>query len=92
MIRELIETISENDKKELIKIYERISSLEELIIDVSKEKEEGLYSQIYNDLEKSNASINEWWTNIAHKYNLKFDEKGKWELNFETNEVFLIIS
>lgn len=89
MIREFIGTISEDDKKELIKIYERKNSLEELVIEISEE--EKMYSQIRTDLEITSVTINEWWAKIAFKYNLKFDEKGQWELNFETNEVFLRI-
>ncbi len=31
-----------------------------------------------------------WWTQMSQKYQWKSSENGHWEINFDTNEIYLI--
>lgn len=45
-----------------------------------------------NDIFHTKLLQDKWWREMKTKYNFKFYENGKWMVNFDTNEVFLIIN
>ncbi|KAA5806825.1 hypothetical protein BFT35_13075 [Thermoanaerobacterium thermosaccharolyticum] len=97
MYKEKIGYVSEQEKYYILELEERLSALKELIIVLndqflSEEKNNNLYEKIMNDIFHTKLLQDKWWREMKTKYNFKFYENGKWMVNFDTNEVFLIIN
>lgn len=97
MIREKVGAVTEQEKDEVMELCERKNALKELLVMLENnlldfELTSQLYNKIIADLQKSSLSINQWWKQKSQKYKWKSEEKGEWTINFNTNEIFLIIS
>lgn len=66
-------------KKEL----ERLSSL-------IQSSDEALLARYASDLQKCENEYNVWWLNISQKYRLKEMPGCKWQIDFQTNIVYLL--
>lgn len=77
--------LSEEEKNEILNLYERKVALENLSKIVEPENEK-LYNKFISDYGKTVTEFQNWWTKTSKKY----DWEGKsWHINFDTNEVIL---
>jgi CXXX repeat modification system protein len=94
MNKENVGSVSETEKDQMLKLYERKLALEELLLSLNsgllneKQKDE-VYEKVIIDLSKTNVNYQTWWNEKSKLYNWKLEENGVWSLEFETNEVFL---
>jgi CXXX repeat modification system protein len=87
--------VSESEKIEIQKLYERKLALKELIssldtnllIDVQRDE---LYEKVIQDIGRTNYSFEMWWKEKGMKYNWESAENGRWTINFDTDEIFLV--
>lgn len=82
--------VSVTEKDEILSLYERRNGLTELakIIDVNNQ---ALYDKLVNDLGSTQVKFQQWWDNMASQYNWETVADGKWEIDFETCEIYLVI-
>ena len=43
------------------------------------------------DLGETDAKYQDWWDRMAMKYQWESAQNGKWKINFETCEIYLIV-
>jgi CXXX repeat modification system protein len=91
--KELVGKITDEEKNEIKGFFYRKKSLEELFsilltsnIDV-KNKE--IYDRMMEDYVSVTQKFEDWWKIKAVLYNWKNVPGGNWDINFDTNEIFL---
>ncbi len=88
--KKLVGQVSEEEKKEIQSLFERRNGLNELAKIVTAANEE-LYEKLVKDLGETGTRFQQWWDSMAQKYRWESAENGNWEINFESNEIFLVI-
>ena len=88
--RKLVGQVTEEEKKEIQSLFERRNGLNELAKIVTAANEE-LYEKLVKDLGETGTRFQQWWDSMAQKYRWESTENGNWEINFESNEIFLVI-
>ena len=88
MPKEKVGIVTENEKKEIQSLFDRRSALQELIKTCNGNDE--LYEKILKDLSKTQKMFSEWWSKTASIYNWKSYDRGSWEIDFRTNEIYLV--
>ena len=88
--RKLVGQVTEEEKKEILSLFERRNGLNELAKSVTAANEE-LYEKLVKDLGETGTRFQQWWDSMAQKYRWESAENGNWEINFESNEIFLVI-
>lgn len=88
--RKLVGQVTEEEKKEIQSLFERRNGLNELAKIVTAADEE-LYEKLVKDLGETGTRFQQWWDSMAQKYRWESAENGNWEINFESNEIFLVI-
>jgi len=90
----LVGKVSEEEKIELSSLFERLNGIRELIqtYDIEELTKDGdaLYEKLVLDTGKTRAKFQQWWDEKAKKYNWEKTDTGKWQINFETNEIYLV--
>lgn len=88
--KKLVGQVTEEEKKEIQSLFERRNGLNELAKIVTAANEE-LYEKLVKDLGETGTRFQQWWDSMAQKYRWESAENGNWEINFESNEIFLVI-
>lgn len=94
--------VSEKEKYEVLMLFERGLSIEELKLQlkdisyermikfgVSEEEKNRLMILLDNDMIASNNLYSEWWREKSQAYGWKSNNNGYWSIDFKSNEVFL---
>jgi|GEM_PF-4400466 len=85
-------TITEEEKREMLLLEERIDALNELYMgfdNLNIEDTETLLERMRKKADDTELAISKWWKAIEEKYNLENSPKGRWTLNYDNNEVYL---
>lgn len=95
MNKEKVGIVTELEKEEIKKLYDRKNALNELIPALNSDllsqiQKDELYEKVITDIGNTTSSFQFWWNDKASKYNWKSVESGNWNIDFETNEIFLI--
>ena len=95
MNKENVGSVTDEEKDEIQRLFERKLALNELIPTLnsnvmSKDQKDELYEKAITDLGKTNAMFQKWWNDMALKYRWKAIENGNWSIDFETNEIFIV--
>jgi CXXX repeat modification system protein len=86
-MKKKIGTVTEDEKKEILSLFERKNGLAELAKIVKDD--DTLYEKMVKDMGATSTRFQQWWDNMATKYRWESTEGGNWEIDFETNEIFL---
>jgi CXXX repeat modification system protein len=94
MNMEKVGVLTENEKNEILGLFQRRAALNELMLTLrnqpmSENHNDALYEKLVNDLGKTMHSYDNWFGKASKLYNWKSSDNGHWSINFETNEVFL---
>lgn len=81
--------VTEEEKLEIKSIFDRRNGLSELAKVVTDENN-SLYEKLILDMGKTSSQFQLWWKSMSEKYHWKKDHDGQWEINFDTNEIYLI--
>lgn len=94
MSYEFVGTVNEEEKEEIKMLYERKLALNDLIKLLSnqpiEEMNKSMYERLINDNGSTLRAFQTWWGSKSKKYKWKSVENGQWQINFETNEIFLV--
>lgn len=81
--------VSEDEKKEILKLNERKNSLVELKIVLDEEnsaQNQSLKQNVRNDINEVFANMDRWWYEIIKKYNM--DEGKSYYIKFDKNCIY----
>lgn len=89
MSKKSIGHVTEQEKNAIQKLHERRNGLNELAKILSADNVE-LYERLVQDLGETSTKFQQWWDDMSAKYQWESVEDGNWEINFKTNEIFLV--
>lgn len=89
MERKQVGQVTEEEKKEIQALFERRNGLNELARIVTADNEE-LYEKLVKDMGETGTRFQTWWDRMAEKYQWESRPDGHWEINFATNEIYLV--
>lgn len=87
-MKKLVGKVTEDEKKEIQSLFERKNALNELAKILTADNEI-LYEKLVQDIGETSSKFQGWWDRMAQQYNWERAENGLWEINFDTNEIFL---
>ncbi len=70
-------------------LFERRNGLAELAKILPAENNE-LYEKLIKDISVTAANFQQWWDTTSTRYGWESDENGNWEINFQTNKIYLV--
>ncbi|ADV42661.1 CXXX repeat peptide modification system protein [Bacteroides helcogenes] len=88
-MKKLVGTVTEEEKIEIQTLFERRNGLNELAKIVTIDNE-ALYEKLVKDLGETGRKFQNWWDCMANQYQWEKSENGSWEINFSTNEIYLV--
>lgn len=89
MTKKLVGQVTPEEKIEIQTLFERRNGLNELAMILTAENE-ALYEKLVKDLGETGTKFQNWWDRMGEKYHWESAENGNWEINFESNEIFLV--
>ncbi len=89
MNKKVVGHVTEEEKNAIQRLYERRNGLNELAKILSVDNVE-LYERLVKDLGETGTKFQQWWDDMATKYQWEAAENGNWEINFQTNEIVLV--
>ncbi len=89
MAKKLVGQVTPAERDEIQYLFERRNGLNELAKILTVDNKE-LYERLVTDIGTTGTKFQNWWDSMSQKYNWESSPHGKWEINFETCEIFLI--
>lgn len=89
-MKKLVGKVTIEEKIEIQHLFERKNGLNELAKILTADNTE-LYEKMIKDMGETNNKYHGWWNRMSAKYKWESAENGNWEINFETNEIFLVV-
>lgn len=87
-MKKIIGRVTEEEKNEIQTLFERRNGLSELTHILTVDND-ALYEKLVKDLGETGAKFQHWWRLMSEKYNWESVNDGKWEIDFETCEIYL---
>ena len=94
MESKLIGKVNEEEKNEIMVIYERRLGIEELMYTfksnlLSEEESEKLLSKMSLEAGKGKIDSERWWQRMFQKYGWEAEEGRNWRIDFDTCDIYL---
>lgn len=89
MEKKKVGIVTEEERDEIQKLFKRHSGLTDLAKIITADNVE-LYEKVVNDLGETNTTFQDWWNKKGEKYQWESAENGRWQINFETCEIYLV--
>ena len=81
--------VTPEEKNEIQQLFERRNGLNELAKILNADNTE-LYEKLVKDMGETGTKFQGWWDRMSQKYQWESAQNGSWEINFETNEIYLV--
>ena len=88
MNRKIVGKVTEEEKREIQRLYERKNGLKELAALLTPENPE-LYEKLVADIGNTHSRFQSWWNTMSNKYQWESIEGGNWEIDFDTCTIYL---
>ena len=88
-MKKVVGQVSELEKREIQILFERRNGLNELAKILTADNTE-LYERLIKDLGETSIKFQKWWNQMSEKYQWESIDGGKWEIDFDTCEIYLI--
>lgn len=88
-MKKSIGKVTEDEKNEVMALFERRNGLNELAKILTIENDE-LYEKLVKDMGETGIRFQDWWNRMSQKYNWESAEGGNWEINFDNCEIYLV--
>lgn len=82
--------VTEEERDEIQKLFERRNGLNELAKILTPDSEE-LYEKLVKDMGETTTNFQNWWDRMSEQYAWESLPDSNWEINFETCKIFLNI-
>lgn len=89
MTKSKVGSVTPEERDEIQILFRRHVGLVELAKIITADNVE-LYEKVVNDLGETNTTFQNWWNSKGEKYKWESAENGRWQINFETCEIFLV--
>lgn len=89
-MKKIVGQVTEEEKDEIKALFERRNGLNELAKVLSVENKD-LYEKLVRDMGETSIKFQNWWDRMALKYQWESANDANWEINFETNEINLVL-
>lgn len=89
MNKKIVGRVTDSEKSQIQALFERRNGLNELAKILSPDNI-NLYERLVADLGETTTKFQQWWDDMSVKYQWEASEDGNWEINFQTNEIFLV--
>lgn len=89
MTKKVVGKVTDLEKQEIQTLFERRNGLNELAKIISLDNQE-LYDRFVKDLGETSTRFQQWWNDMSVKYSWENNEAGNWEIDFKTNEIYLV--
>lgn len=90
MTKKIVGQVTIEEKNEIQRLFERRNGLAELAKVLTPDKGE-LYERMVEDMGQTASRFQRWWDEKSAKYGWESADGGSWEIDFRTNEIFLVI-
>lgn len=87
-MKKLVGKVTEQEKNEIQLLFERRNGLNELAKILSTDND-ALYEKLVKDMGETGTKFQNWWDTMSKKYQWESKDNGRWEINFETCEIYL---
>lgn len=87
-MQKLVGKVIEEEKNEIQSLFERKNGLIELSKILTIDNTE-LYEKLVKDMGETSLKFQQWWDEMAKKYNWEGKENGSWSIDFNTCEIYL---
>lgn len=88
-MKKLVGKVTIEEKDEIVVLFERRNGLNELAKILTPDNVE-LYNRLVRDMGETGTKFQNWWDTMSQKYQWEKTINGRWQINFETCEVYLI--
>ena len=88
VIRKKVGQVTPEERNEIQMLFERRNGLNELAKILTSDNAE-LYEKLVKDMGETSTKFQSWWNRMSQQYHWESTEDGKWEINFDTCEIFL---
>lgn len=92
-MKKLLGKVTNEEKEQVMAISRRRSALHELFATLGNEAatpNDALYERIVADIGETNQKLKDWWSATAKAHDWSFSEKDIWQVEYESNELYLI--
>ena len=89
MTKKLVGQVTPEERDEILSLFERRNGLNELASILTPDKPE-LFEKLVKDMGETSTKFQNWWNQMAEKYQWESAENGNWEINFNTCEILLV--
>lgn len=83
--------MTEEEKDEIQMLFERRNGLNELAKVITSDNE-ALYEKIVKDMGETSTKFQNWWKRMSEHYQWEGSDKGNWEIDFQTNNIYLVLA
>lgn len=88
-MKKLVGQVTEAERDEIQRLFERRNGLNELARILTADNTE-LYERLVKDLGETGTKFQNWWDTMVAKYNWESTPNGNWEINFDSCEIYLV--
>lgn len=88
-MKKLVGEVTFQEKEEIQALFERKNALAELAKIITADND-ALYEKLVKDIGTTGRKFQQWWDDKALAYNWEKTPAGRWKIDFDTNEIFLI--
>lgn len=89
-MRKEIGRVTEEERDELQRLFERRNGLNELAAVLTADNTE-LYERLVSDIGLTSMRFQQWWDTMSVRYRWESDERGRWEIDFQICKIYLVI-
>lgn len=89
-MKKVIGRVTPGERDEIQTLFERRNGLNELARILTVDNPD-LYEKLVKDMGETGTRFQNWWDSAAARYNWETDDRGHWEIDFETCDIFLVI-
>lgn len=80
--------VTPEEKLQIQRLHERKNGLTELAKSLTADNSE-LYEKVVEDMGHTITKFQQWWNEMAEKYQWESSPNGHWEINFNNGEIYL---
>jgi CXXX repeat modification system protein len=90
-MKKIVGKVTEEEKNEIQTLFERKNGLIELSKILTADNE-SLYEKLVKDIGETGTRFQQWWDRTGANYQWESHPQGHWEIDFNTNEIYLVCS
>lgn len=87
-MKEKVGRVTNEERNEIQQLFERRNGLNELGRILTPDND-ALYEKLVKDMGETGMRFQQWWDRMAAKYQWKGRKDGRWEIDFETCDIYL---